>query len=47
MVYLFIGMVIGGTTGLFIGCMLTSAKEADKEIERLNKELKDKKYPEQ
>ncbi len=39
MVYLFIGMVIGGTAGLFTGCLLTTAKEADKEIERLNKEL--------
>ncbi len=43
MVYLFIGMVIGGATGLFVGCLLTSAKEADKEIERLNNELKDQK----
>ncbi|MCU6720511.1 DUF3789 domain-containing protein [Porcipelethomonas ammoniilytica] len=32
MVYLFIGMVIGGTAGLFTGCLLTTAKEADKEI---------------
>lgn len=39
MINLFIGMVIGGTTGLFVGCLLTTAKEADKEIERLNKEL--------
>ena len=37
MVYLFIGMVIGGTAGLFTGGLLTTAKEADKEIERLNK----------
>ena len=42
MVYLFIGMVIGGTAGLFTGCLLKTAKEADKEIERLNKELKEK-----
>ena len=42
MVYLFIGMVIGGTAGLFTGCLLTTAKEADKEIERLNKEIKEK-----
>lgn len=42
MVYLFIGMVIGGTAGLFTGCLLTTAKEADKEIEKLNKELKEK-----
>jgi len=28
---------------LFTGCLLTTAKEADKEIERLNKEIKDKK----
>lgn len=42
MVYLFIGMVIGGTAGLFTGCLLATAKEADKEIERLNKELKEK-----
>lgn len=43
MINLFIGMVIGGTTGLFVGCLLTTVREADKEIERLNKELKDKK----
>ena len=43
MVYLFIGVVIGGRAGLFPGCLLTTAKEADKEIERLNKEIKDKK----
>ncbi|MFR5799847.1 DUF3789 domain-containing protein [Porcipelethomonas sp.] len=47
MVYLFIGMVIGGTAGLFTGCLLTTAKEADKEIERLNKELADQKYIDQ
>lgn len=35
MVYLFMGMVIGGTTGLFVGCLLITAKDADKEIERL------------
>lgn len=43
MMYLFIGMVIGGTAGLFTGCLLVSAKEADKEINRLNKELEDRK----
>lgn len=47
MVYLFIGMVIGGTAGLLTGCLLVSAKEADKEINRLNKELEDRKSSDQ
>lgn len=47
MVYLFIGMVIGGTAGLFTGFLLVSAKEADKEINRLNKELEDRKSSDQ
>mgnify|MGYP002940820030 CR=1 FL=1 len=36
-----------GFLGLFTGCLLTTAKEADKEIERLNKELADQKYIDQ
>lgn len=47
MINLFIGMIIGGTIGLFTGCLLITAKDADKEIERLNKELVDQKYTDQ
>lgn len=39
MLNLFIGLAIGGTAGLNVGCLLVSAKNADREIERLNKEL--------
>ena len=39
MLNLFIGLVIGGTVGLTTGCLMISAKNADREIERLTKEL--------
>ena len=47
MVYLFIGMVIGGTAGLFKVCLLVSAKEADMEIYTLYNELEDRKCSDQ
>lgn len=39
MLNLFIGLVIGGTVGLTTGCLMISAKNADREIERLTEEL--------
>lgn len=45
MVYLFIGMVIGGTAGLFTGCLLVSAKEADKEIVKRHVKHKKRENP--
>lgn len=39
MLNLFIGLAIGGTAELTVGCLLVSAKNADREIDILNKEL--------
>lgn len=38
----FIGLIVGGCIGLVIGCLAVVAKSADREIERLTKELKSK-----
>lgn len=43
MVYFFIGLLIGGTAGLFTGCLMAAAKESDKQIESLAYDLKDQK----
>lgn len=43
MVYFFIGLLIGGTAGLFTGCLMAAAKEADKEMEKMSNMLKSRK----
>ena len=41
MTYLFIGMIIGGVIGLTVGSLAAAFKAAEKEIARLDKEVKD------
>ena len=41
MTYLFIGMIIGGVIGLTVGSLAVAFKAAEKEIARLDKEVKD------
>jgi uncharacterized membrane-anchored protein YhcB (DUF1043 family) len=41
MTMLFTGMIVGGIIGLIIGNLAAIAKSADKEISRLNKEIKE------
>jgi uncharacterized membrane-anchored protein YhcB (DUF1043 family) len=41
MAMLFTGMIVGGIIGLTIGSLAAFAKSADKEISRLNKEIKE------
>ena len=41
MTYLFTGMIIGGLIGLTVGGLAIAFKVAEKEIARLDKEVKD------
>ena len=41
MTYLFMGMIIGGIIGTTIGCLAVAFKSAEKEIARLDKEVRD------
>ena len=41
MTYLFIGMLIGGIIGFTVGGLAIAVKSAEKEIARLDKEVKD------
>ena len=41
MTYLFIGMLIGGIIGITVGGLAIAFKSAEKELARLDKEVKD------